>query len=439
MHFIHFLLLLATTRAAPRMYARVSQTGLLERSGCDISDTATAVNTMPVKAANPKPVKAAPVVEAPPKKAAVAATAAPVAKVAKPVAAKPVPTEAAAKPEGEESHGRIQLATVLHINISQARCATHLKQHLGDEAAEARVKELRAALKTATDKNDATAMATIHSQIVAAAKILVRVSSETPIAVAVVWDSAVKELLRRGMDCAIAADRKIVDVNHLHEGTASAALSLCPLYNKCAAWVGYNPEHENELKRERKANTDDAVTEVAADADDSSKNSFYTYIENTLKAVKKEEAYKTMRVSNRVREYIAELVAQGIARNTTLSRIIVQQIMGVRTMTTDHVKVVVSMLMADAGRPQADIDAITGIIDEKLALYHAHLAAEREKKLRAMPAEQVAENARKQAELLVARKKKQTEMLRKRAVDSANRVKMLIAEVAQLEPSAAAK
>ena len=415
------------------MYRCEMLTGLLERSCCDISD---AVNTMPAKAANPKPVKAAPVVEAPPKKAAVAAKVVPAAAAtATAVAAAPMPAAGT-----EETHGRIQLAAVLHISISQARCATHLKQHLGDEAAEARVKELRAALKTATEKNDAAAMATIRDQIVAAAKTLVRVSSETPIAVAVVWDSAVKELLRRGMDCAIAADRKIVDVNHLHEGNAGAALSLCPLYNKCAAWTGYNPEHENELKRERKANADEAAAETAVavdDGDDCSKNSFYTYIENALKAVKKEEPYKTMRVSNRVREYIAELVAQGIARNTTLSRIIVQQIMGVRTMTTDHVKVVVSMLMADSGRPQAAIDSITGLINEKLALYHAHLAAEREKKLRAMPTEQVAENARKQTELLVARKKKQTEVLRKRAVESANMVKALIAEVALLDPSAA--
>ena len=389
---------------------------------------------MPAKAANPKPVKAAPVIEAPPKKAAAPAAApkAPVMAAAPAKAATPALA-------GEEGHARIQLATVLHINISQARCATHLKQHLGDETAEARVKELRAALKTATEKNDVAAMTTIRDQILAAAKTLVRVSSETPIAVAVVWDSAVKELLRRGMDRAIAADRKIVDVNHLHEGDASAALSLCPLYSKCAAWTGYNPEHETELKRERKAVADDAAAETAAadDADESSKNSFYTYIENTLKSVKKEEAYKTMRVSNRVREYVAELVAQGIARNTTLSRIIVQQIMGVRTMTTDHVKVVVSMLMADAGRPQAAIDAITGLINEKLALYHAHLAAEREKKLRAMPTELVAENARKQTALTVARKKKQAEVLRKRALDSANLAKALFAEVAQLDPSAA--
>ena len=386
---------------------------------------------MPAKAANPKPVKVA---EPAPKKAAAPVAATPVAPAVPAVPAAPV-----APAEGEEGHGRIQLANVLHINISQARCATHLKQHLGDDATETRVKELRAALKTATEKNDAAAMAALRDQIVVAAKTLVRVSSETPIAVAVVWDSAVKELLRRGMDRAIAAERKIVDVNHLHEGDANAALNLCPLYNKCAVWTSYNPEHENELKRDRKAAADEAAAEPAADAeaDDSSKNSFYTYIENTLKSVKKEEPYKTMRVSNRVREYIAELVAQGIARNTTLSRIIVQQIMGVRTMTTDHVKVVVSMLMTDAGRPQAAISAITNLINEKLALYHVHLASEREKKLRALPSAQVAENARKQTELTVARKKKQAEQLRKRAIDSANLAKALIAEVAQLDPSAA--
>jgi hypothetical protein len=152
-----------------------------------------------------------------------------------------------------------------------------------------------------------------------------------------------------------------------------------------------------------------------------------------LKTVKKDEAYKTMRVSNRVREYIAELVTQGIARNTAQSRIIVQRIVGVRTMNADHVKVVVNMLMADAGRTDAEINAITSLIDEKLVLYHNHLQSERAKKVQTLDATQQAALAQKNNEIMLARKKKQAELLRKRAVDSANAAKALIAEVSTLE------
>jgi hypothetical protein len=322
----------------------------------------------------------------------------------------------------------------LHINISQARCATHLKQNLGDDAVELQVKNLRAELKMALDKGDAAAAAALREKIAAAGKSLVRISSETPIAVAVVWDSAVKELLRRGMDRAIAADRKIVDVTHLHEGDAAAALTLSPLYSKCPLWSTFNVEQENALKKERAAPKEVAeAVEAPAEEDDLSKNSFYTYVENALKTVKKDEAYKTMRVSNRVREYIAELVTQGIARNTAQSRIIVQRIVGVRTMNADHVKVVVNMLMADAGRTDAEINAITSLIDEKLVLYHNHLQSERAKKVQTLDATQQAALAQKNNEIMLARKKKQAELLRKRAVDSANAAKALIAEVSTLE------
>jgi len=336
-----------------------------------------------------------------------------------------------------ESHGRIQLANVLHINISQARCATHLKQHLGDDAIETQVKALRAELKTAQDKGDAAAVTTLREKIAAAGKSLVRISSETPIAVAVVWDCVVKELLRRGMDRAIAADRKIVDVTHLHEGDAAAALTLSPLYSKCQLWSSFNVEQENALKKERAAapKVEEAPVEGAED-DEQSKNSFYTYVENALKTVKRDEQYKTMRVSNRVREYVAELVTQGIGRNTALSRIIVQRIVGVRTMNADHIKVVVNMLMADSGRSETEINTITKLIDEKLALYHNHLQSERAKKVRTLDADQQAALAQKNKDITLARKKKQAELLRKRAVDNANAAKALIAEVSTLEAAA---
>jgi hypothetical protein len=102
-------------------------------------------------------------------------------------------------------------------------------------------------------------------------------------------------------------------------------------------------------------------------------------------------------------------------------------------MNADHVKVVVNMLMADAGRTDAEINAITSLIDEKLVLYHNHLQSERAKKVQTLDATQQAALAQKNNEIMLARKKKQAELLRKRAVDSANAAKALIAEVSTLE------
>lgn len=357
---------------------------------------------------------------------------------------------------------RVQLAHILGVDVSQARCATHLKQNLGDEAVEGEIKELRASLKKA--KEAGADLGPIKAQIGEKSKSLVRISGETPIAAAVIWDGAVKEILRHGMDQAIASERKIVDTSHLHDGAPSSLVHY-PLFSKCEAWVSYDPDHEEELKKERAASNRAAketreakknvaeekgakgakvATKVAEDDGDEdneppTKTTFYTYVENALKTVKKEERYKSMRVSNRVREYLSELVAQGIARQALLARIIVQRVMGVRTMNADHVKAVVHVLMADEGRTTDQINQVTGQIDEKLNLYHEHLTEEKVKKVAALDETKKTEIERKRHEFDLNRKKKQAELAKKRAIEAAQKAKDLNAETALLEPIVAAE
>lgn len=374
-----------------------------------------------------------------------------------------------------EKKSRIQLASVLSINISQARCATHLKQNLGDESVEIEIKDLRKQMKVAKEADNATLVDEIKLQIAEKAKSLVRISSETPIAAAVIWDGAVKELLRHGMDQAIAADRKIVDASHLHEGSPDALVHF-PLYSKCDIWSLYDQEHEENLKKERAATNKaakeareakkvaedkTAVAKAAApakagkpakaaaaavevhedeeeDHSEHTKTTFYTYVENALKTVKKDERYGSMRVSNRVREYLSELVAQGIARQALLARIIVQRVMGVRTMNADHVKAVVHVLMADEGRTPEQIESVTSQIDDKLEVYHDHLRSEKDKKTASFDDEKKVEIERKKRESDLNRKKKQAELAKKRAVEAAQKAKDLTAETAELEPLVAA-
>ena len=145
---------------------------------------------------------------------------------------------------------RVQLAFILGVDVSQARCATHLKQNLGDENIEREIRELRENLKKV--KSDNGDFSDLKSQITEKSKALVRISGETPIAAAVIWDAAVKDLLRHGMDNAKAGDRKIVDTSHLHEGNPNDLL-LSPIWAKCSNWVRYDPEHEDELKKGRAA------------------------------------------------------------------------------------------------------------------------------------------------------------------------------------------
>jgi len=418
--------------------------------------------------AAPAATKAAPAVEA--KTPEVAATA-PVAAVPANEPGVPVANDIGEAAPAEHADAavkrtRVQLAHILGVDVSQARCATHLKQNLGDETVEGEIKDLRAALKKA--KEDGGDLDPIKAQIAEKSKALVRISGETPIAAAVIWDGAVKEILRHGMDQAIASDRKIVDTSHLHDGSPTA-LVYYPLFSKCEIWDLYDQDHEEELKKERAASNKAAkeareAKKAAAeekgpkgakgakapaakapaeeDAEDdnepAAKTTFYTYVENALKTVKKDEPYKSMRVSNRVREYLSELVAQGIARQALLARIIVQRVMGVRTMNADHVKAVVHVLMADEGRTPEQINLVTGQIDEKLTLYHDHLTEEKAKKAAALDEAKKAENERKKREFDLNRKKKQAELAKKRAIEAAQKAKDLNSETAALEPIVAA-
>ena len=383
-------------------------------------------------------------------KAAAATSAAPatVVSAVAPAAPAVVPAAEPAALDVDASKSRQQLSQILQINISQDRCATHLKQNLGDNETEQKIKDIRNKLKTATDEKE---VAELKASITQLSRLLVRISSETPIATAVVLDCMVKEQLIHGMTQANLKDRKIVEIAHLHSGKPSDLIYYSLIQN-CNTYTGYNEEKEEALRQERgvqnKAAKEARLTKKAADgtevapvegapveaAEDTeaSKTTFFTYVENALKSLKKVEAYKTMRVSNRVREYLSDIVAETITMIAELSRIIVQDVVEVRTMNAGHVKAIVRILMTYGGQ-KANQSVVTKQIDEKLEVYRSHLLLEKEKKTNNISEEAKQELKKKQTADELARKKKQMEMIRTRAVTSAQRVKTLQAETLELE------
>ena len=394
-----------------------------------------------------------------------AATAPAVAPAAAPVAAVP----GATAEESEEKKVRTQLSAILGIDISQARCATHLKQNLGDPEIDAEVKPIRVLLAAAiaADPTNVVVQDGFRAQIAELSKKLIRVSGETPIAIAVIWDDAVKELLQFGMDQAILAGRKIVDTCHLHVPSANT-LAHYPIYHKCNAWSGYTSENELEIKvacaaknkkikeaRDAKkaaaalvagAAVDAAVPAKAApaavkavapvaaavdatDAGDSvTKTTFDTYVDNALKTVRNDAPYKEMRVSHRLREYLSELVAEGIARIALLGKIIVQQVMDVRTMNAAHVKAVINMLLADEGRNSEQIASVAVNIDAKLDIFKKHLDAEKTKKADSITDEVRLENTKKKRATDLERTKKQREAHLARGLAIESKLKTLSVE-----------
>jgi hypothetical protein len=386
-------------------------------------------------------------------------------------AASSVPSEPPGANNGAPKKTRQQLTVIIDTDISPARCQTHFRMNLGDAEIEAQITELRKELKTAAAGKKAEQVKALKTRIAELQQSLVRISSETPIATAAILDYMVKELLRHGMDQAKAAEDKLVEVNHLHTGNPAALLCF-PLVNKLPEWTEFDPELEDEMKKERaaenkaakdareakKANEEKkgggptaarAKAAKVAKAEDGeegdedeqehTKTTFYTYVDNALKTVKKEEEYRSTRVSNRVREYLSEITASAIARIAFLSRIIVQQVMSVRTMNANHVMAVVVLLMADEGRSDEQVRELKALVDEKLKIYRDHNLAEKKKKDETLAADKKADLARKAHQLDLARKKKQIEAAKKRAEDAEKKMKELAKETAALEPIVAAE
>jgi hypothetical protein len=389
--------------------------------------------------------------------------------------------------ENDSGRVRTQLAVVLNINISQARCATHLKQNLGDDETEVEIKGLRSSLATAK-AGGATeaALDVIKTQIAEKSKKLVRISSGTPIAVAVTCDSAVKELLRHGLDEAIKTSSKAVNTAHLHSGSPEN-LVYFPLYDKCDVWSKYSQEREDEIKRNKTAlakvakeardqakapaapapapvapaaaatATDAApakkkkakakaepevkvvvpVAAAAAADDEGVKTTFNTYVDNALKVVRQENVkYNEYRVSGRVREYLSDLVIQMIARQAKLAKVMVQMVMGVRTMNHDHVKAAINILMTDSNRTNEQIKTVTDQVNEKL--YSDHNESEKKKKLELLDDEKRADLKRKQLESDIQRKSKQVANAELQAAKAAKRSSELKTEAELLQKGAAA-
>ncbi len=438
-----------------------------------MSSKAAATKTPQAKPVAAKPA-AAPA-KAPAKPAALAAKAAPPAAKApatQPTEAHPVveETEKSAGVE-EKKKSRQQATSVLQINISSARVNTHLKQDLGDKAIETQIKDHRADLKKAKAAGDTVKVDILKKRIAELSKNLVRLSAECPIATAAIMDVMVKEIVRHGMDQTIASETKLVEVKDLHEGAPTAILYY-PLFNKCPTWADYSEEHEDDLRaqrmaankaakeareqkkaaEEKKAGAKAAPQKAAPhkanhaepaakdeDEEDShaehSKTTFVTYVENALKFIKKENPkYSAMRVSNRVREYLSNIIQETLKRISVLARQLVTTVAEVRTMNAGHIMAAVNLLMIDEGRSEEQIKVIADYVAEKLALYRKHVQTEKANKASSLSAEKKAEQTRKQLEAELARKAKAAEVARKRAEESAKKAAELQTETAALAP-----
>lgn len=363
---------------------------------------------------------------------------------------------AAATPAAAEKtlKTRTPLAKVLDISMSSARCAAHMKASLVPAEVEHELTEKRAAMKEAKAAEKTAEAEGLKAEIDEISEGVVRIGGDAPVAMAALTDYIVKSTLRFAMDQTKKEEHKMVEVAALHAGDP-AALDVWPLICDLPAIASYDVAVETALKAERavsnKAQKDareaarkakeagGAGQEEKADAavedeDDEEHHgpstTFHTYVDSATKVVKAEAGYDEMRVARRLREVLSDAVAEFVAIYSLVAKVNVLELLSVRTFNAHHLRAIVKMMYVAkfGGEDSPAMAAVLGHVDEKVDLYHKHLAAEKARKEAEMSPEKKAEREEKAAEALAAKKVHDIQHKTDKAKELAAEVKALKAE-----------
>lgn len=392
----------------------------------------------------------------PPKRAA----AKPKASKAKAAAAKPKTSNGAGA--GAEKKTRNLMTDRLGLSISTARSDSHMRHQFTPPDVEKELAAKRAEIKElkevaeAEDRDPAEDedLLQAKAELAELNKSVVRISNDAPIAVAALCDVIATSLIRWAMDQTILAGGKMVEIKALHDGDLTTS-AVWPLVGDLDAIKSYDPEYEEQLRKEQTAANKrqkemraaakaarEAGEEVPApaeqdDGDDKDKDglstNFNTYIDNAQKAVKKEddEAYGLMRVTGRLRQVISDVIAEFIARLSQVAKILVLELLGVRTLSAEQILVMVKTdYVRKTGEPENEsMVEICTYVQGKLALFEKHLADEAARKAASLTPEQKAEIQQKKEAAAAAKRKRDAATAKQRAIEMAQKAKNLAAEV----------
>ena len=349
----------------------------------------------------------------------------------------------------------------LEMSISNARCQSHMKASLISAEVETELAEKRTALKAAKEiataahrcHDDDSDIVSLKKEINTITERLVRIGGDASVAMAAFADIIVKECLKRAMDQTITAGHKMVEIGALHAGDLSS-IGVWPLICDLDSVKKYDPEHEAALRQQRAATNkaqkaareakrakepddgaDSDSAEARADEDENASlrspaTTFQTYVNNATNVVKQEDAYSSMRVSQRTRIVISDIITEFVVRFSRVAKICILDLLGVRTLTAGHLLAIVkSVYVLKSGT--ADDPGTQAILDYaamKVKCYHDHLEAEAARKWKEMDPAKKAEIEAKRAAAAAAKKKQTAENVKKKAVQMVQLAKKLAVE-----------
>jgi len=239
---------------------------------------------------------------------------------------------------------RIVASDVLKISISSARCTSHLRENIVDSNLSNELKELKTQRKEYQDGVPEE----LESRIKKLSSRIIRLKKTTPIYVASVLDFAVKDIIRHLMDNTIQNKRKIVDIPFIYSDNLSK-LKTYAIWNHLPVLMKYS---ENT---------------TGFDEVDNSDNNFRTYVTNAFNAVKNSDTkYNQMRISKNIKEYLSLLVKEHIEEIVKLSRELIFGLNTPHTLSPNHIKTVIRMMMVLGHTDQNDQDELLTFADNKL-------------------------------------------------------------------------
>jgi len=239
---------------------------------------------------------------------------------------------------------RIVASDVLKISISSARCTSHLRENIVDSNLSNELKELKTQRKEYQDGVPEE----LESRIKKLSSRIIRLKKTTPIYVASVLDFAVKDIIRHLMDNTIQNKRKIVDIPFIYSDNLPK-LKTYAIWNHLPVLMKYS---ENT---------------TGFDEVDNSDNNFRTYVTNAFNAVKNSDTkYNQMRISKNIKEYLSLLVKEHIEEIVKLSRELIFGLNTPHTLSPNHIKTVIRMMMVLGHTDQNDQDELLTFADNKL-------------------------------------------------------------------------
>lgn len=194
-----------------------------------------------------------------------------------------------------------------------------------------------------------------------------RFSTESSMALAVVLDELIRQLVTHAMDNVIGEDKKIIQVNHLRDGASK--LDLFPLVHALPSWHTV-PDHVIKKKKEEgDAEVEVPVAATEPESEHSDKTSFSFYVSSICRGIifdgtetvtdadgkvttkpKKSEKYGNIRVSTNIREYCNLLLIEFIHRlSVQLQETLKNQ--DVKTVTDDIIMDELRKMLIDGQEP----------------------------------------------------------------------------------------